>query len=235
MFFNFSPTPPIVSSYAGSFLMRFLQIFWILLAVPVATFVFGYYYPSMEKKSIKTKIDFEIPFVTMHMAAVSSSMIEPSKIFQVIISTGEYPNIPREFRKIINRINIEGYDLVNALREVSRNNASSKLSELLGGMATVITTGGNLMNFFEKRSEGLLLEHRLEREKYNKYAETFMDVYISVVIAAPMILMLLLMIIKISGIGISITSAMISLIMIAGVSIVNFIFIIFLNMKEPPS
>ena len=75
---------------------------------------------------------------------------------------------------------------------------------------TFITSGGDLPDFFDKRAQSLLFEHRLEREEYTKSAETFMDIYISVVIAAPMILMLLLMMMKISGLGISLSSGMIT-------------------------
>ncbi|HDK42593.1 MAG TPA: hypothetical protein ENG87_04385, partial [Candidatus Pacearchaeota archaeon] len=93
----------------------------------------------------------------------------------------------------------------------------------------------NLPEFFNKRAESLLFQYRIEKEKRTKSAETFMDVYISVVIAAPMILMLLLMMMKISGIGLAISSAMITLIMVLGVAMVNVLFLTFLHLKQPPA
>jgi len=159
-------------------------------------------------------------------------MIEPSKIFSVIISTGEYPYLNKEFTKLLNEVNVFGYDLVTALRNIAFNSPSKKLSELLNGLATTITSGGDLSEFFDKRSQTLLFDYRIEREKATKSAETFMDIYISVVIASPMILMLLLIMMKISGLGISLSTTAISLLMVAGVAIVNIIFLVFLQLKQ---
>ena len=210
-----------------------MKVFWILFVIPIGTFLIMYFYPSLEKKSIEKQIDQELPFATINMSAISGSMLEPSKIFTIIIKTKEYPYLEKEFTKLINEINIYGYDLVTALRSIALNNPSKKLADLFNSLATTITSGGDLSEFFDKRSQSLLFEHKLEREKYTKTAETFMDIYISVVIAAPMILMLLLIMMKISGLGISVSSSMITLIMVLGVSIVNIVFLAFLHLRQP--
>ncbi|MEK6884177.1 MAG: hypothetical protein AABY22_31395, partial [Nanoarchaeota archaeon] len=80
----------------------------------------------------------------------------------------------------------------------------------------------------------LLFEYKLDRERRNKTAETFMDIYISVVIAAPMILMLLLIIIKASGLGgINLGIGPLTLIILAIISVINIIFLIILHLKQP--
>ncbi len=71
------------------------------------------------------------------------------------------------------------------------------------GISITVNSGGDINKFFTKRSQSLLLEYRLEREKYAKGIETLMDIYISIVIAAPMILLLLLIMISVSGIDIA--------------------------------
>ena len=233
LFFNFGVEFPLVTRATEEIGTRLLKVFWILFAIPISTFFIMYFYPSMEKKSLANKINQELPFVTIHMFAISGSMIDPSKIFSIIIDTKEYPNIEREFTRLINEINIYGYDLVSALRSTAFNNPSKKLAELFNGLATTITSGGDLRDFFDKRAQSLLFEHRLEREKYTKSAETFMDIYISVVIAAPMILMLLLIMIKISGLGFSLSTSAITLIMVLGVSMINILFLTFLHLKQP--
>jgi len=233
MFFNIGAELPIITLVTESFLERFLKVFWLLFAVPVATFLIMFNYPGMERAAAENRINQELPFATIHMSAISGSMIDPSKIFEIIISTKEYPFIQREFVKLMNEINIYGYDLISALRRSAFNSPSTRLAELFNGIATTITSGGDLPEFFNKRSQSLLLDYRLEREKYARSAETFMDIYISVVIAAPMILMLLLMMMKVSGLGISLSVGMISLIMILGVSAVNIIFLTFLHLRQP--
>ena len=158
-------------------------------------------------------------------------MINPVKIFEIIVSTEEFPYIKKEFTKLINEINVYGYDIVSALRSVAANTPSQKLTELLNGLAITINSGGDLEEFFNKRAESLLFEYKLNREKETKTAETFMDIYISVVIAAPMIFMLLLMMMKISGLGVSMSTSTLTLLIVTGVSIINVIFIGFLHLK----
>ncbi len=233
LFFNFGAELPIITRSAEEITTRLLKVFWVVFAVPAATFFIMFFYPSMEKKSLETKINRELPFATLHMFAISGSLIDPSKIFSVIISTKEYPALEREFTRMINEINIYGYDLVNTLRSTAMNTPSRKLAELFNGFATTVNSGGDLKQFFEKRSESLLFDYRIEREKYTKSAETFMDIYISVVIAAPMILMLLLVLIKVSGLGLSLSTSAITLVMVLGVSMINILFLTFLYLKQP--
>jgi len=233
LFFNIGVELPFISLYQGEFLSRFLKTFWIIFVAPIVTFFSMFLYPSLEKKSIDGRINQELPFVTIHSSAIAGSMIEPSKLFEIITLTKEYPYISREFTKVINEINIYGSNLVNALRESASNTSNEGLKDLLNGLATTITSGGDLRKFFDKRAQTLLFDYKLERERYTKLSETFMDIYISVVIASPMILMLLLMMMKISGLGLSFSSSMISLIMVLGVVVINIAFLVFLYLKQP--
>lgn len=205
----------------------------LVVLIPLITFISLYIYPSLESRSNENSVNQELPFATIHMSAIAGAMIEPSKIFQIIIATKEYPNLSKEFTKIINEINILGYDLISALRNSAANTPSKKLAELLNGIATTIQSGGDLPAFFNKRAETLLFDYRIEREKYTRSSETFMDIYISVVIAAPMIFMLLLMIMQISNLGISLSPSMLSLIMVLGVGMINVFFLMFLHLKQP--
>ena len=233
LFFNIAPELPIITRSTELFGARLIKIVWVIFLVPLGTFLFMYLYPSLEKKSLEGRINQELPFATIHMAAISGSMIEPLKVFSIISSTKEYPNLEREFNKLLNEINIYGYDIVTALKNLALNCPSSKLAELFNGLATTITSGGDLFDFFEKRSQTLLFEYRLDKEKRTKTAETFMDIYISVVIAAPMILMLLLMMMKVSGLGVSLSTSTITLLVVGGVSLINVFFLIFLQIKQP--
>jgi len=48
-----------------------------------------------------------------------------------------------------------------------------------------------------------------------------------------MIFMLLFMMMKISGLGVSLSTQMITLLMVLGVSLINVIFLTFLHLKQP--
>jgi len=111
--------------------------------------------------------------------------------------------------------------------------SNKKLAELFGGMATNVLTGGSLRNYLDKRAENLLMDYRLERNKYISVAETFMDVYISILITAPLILMMLFVIMNLTGLGISLSLPALSLLSIGIVILVNIVFLIVLQIKQP--
>ncbi len=230
--FNLGAIYPFITMVNEEFFVRFSKVFWIPIVLPIITVMSMYVYPSLEKKSAANRIDSELPFAVIHMSAISGSMIDPSRIFEILVSTKEYPTIGREFTKLVNEIHIYGYDLVSALKNTAINSPSKKLADLLNGLATTITSGGNLSGFFEERANTLLLDYRMEREKEIRASETFMDIYISLVIAAPMILMLLLMMMKISGLGIQLSINMITLIIILVVGAINVFFLMFLILKQ---
>ncbi|MCX6748197.1 MAG: type II secretion system F family protein [Candidatus Pacearchaeota archaeon] len=217
-----------------SFSLNNLLIGLLLIpGLPCLTFFSYYFYPYAEKQSLGSKINQELPFVALHMSAIAGSGIEPSQIFRIVGLERDYPNTGKEVRKIINQVNVYGYDLISALKNTARETSSLKFAELLNGIATTISSGGSLNEFLDKRAETLLFEYRLEREKYAKSAETFMDVYISIVIAAPMILTLLLILMSVGGIGIGMSSGMLATVIILIVSLINVVFLAYLHLSQP--
>lgn len=232
-FVNVSFSWPFFSIVDGDYLARFVKVIWIPFVVPAIVFLSIYYYPSTEKKSIERRIDQELPFAVIHMSAVSGSGIEPSSIFKIIGLNKEYPYLRKEIRKILNQINLYGYDLVTALNNAAKSSPSEKLAELFSGISSTITSGASLSEFFEKRSESLLLSYRLERENYTKLVETFMDIYISLVIAAPMIFLLLLIMMTLSGISVGLTGPQLSVLSVAVIALLNVFFLVFLQLRQP--
>jgi len=219
-----------------SILVRFSQIFWIVFAIPLSFGALMYFYPRSEAKNLGKKIDQELPFIVIHMSAIATSGVEPLSIFKIILKSEEYKYTNREFKKLMNLINFHGKDLITALKRMAKSSPSSKLRELLEGLANSITSGGDLHEFLDKHSENLLFDYRLEREKYTKTSETFMDIYISIVIAAPMILLMLFVIMGSTGalgnfLGLSAT--VLGFLIILAIIILNVGFLVFLKLKQP--
>ena len=233
LFINLNLTPPIIEIVKSDFLMRMIINLWMPIFIPLLVFVMFFYYPTAEKGAIGNAINNELPFVVIHLSAVAGSLIEPTKMFEVIIATGEYKNTRKEFIGLVNQINVYGYDLVTALRDAADKSPSKKLAELYRGLATTVVSGGDLQNFLDKRAQTLLFEYRLDREKYTKMTESFMDIYISIVIAAPMIFMLVLIMIRISNLGLSLTEEAITVLIISIVTGINILFLVFLQIKQP--
>jgi len=168
------------------------------------------------------------------MAAIAGSDIEPTKIFEMVAKAQDYPNVGKEIQKILVQVQIYGYDLVTSLKNVAGRTPNKRLSELFSGLATNIATGGHLKTYLEKKAENFLIDYRLERQEYSALAGTFMDVYISILIAAPLVLMMLFIVMNVAGLslgGLGINALLI--LSVFGIVVVNIIFLVVLNMKQP--
>jgi len=208
---------------------------WLaVIIIPAATFFIVLFYPLSEMSSIQNKIDDELPFAAMHMAAIASSGVEPSKVFTILASSEEYPSIKKEMRKIVNMINFYGYDLSTALKITAKTTSSNRLSELLNGLAATITGGGELKDYLEKIASDSLLDYKLRRKKFITVSETYADIYTGLLIAAPLMFMLILVLMNVvtGNIG-GMSSTTIALIGIGAIALLNIGFLIFLEVSQP--
>jgi flagellar protein FlaJ len=169
------------------------------------------------------------------MSAIAGSDVEPTKIFQIIADSKEYKFVGREMQKVINQMELYGADLVVALKNIARTTLNSRLAELLNGMATNVSTGASLKNYLEKKSETMLIDYRLERERYNSLAANFMDIYISVLITAPLILIIIIVIMNVANLNfMQLSTSFLVGISLAILILANIAFLIFLKIKQPP-
>ncbi len=236
LFFNFSLTYPFISFTEEIILIRAIKLFWILIAFPVISGFLVFIYPSSEARNLGFRINQELPFVTIHMSAIASSGVEPDKIFEIILKSEEYKYTRIEFKKLTNLVNFHGEDIVSALLKISSSSPSDKLRELLNGLAITTKIGGDLHMYLDKHAESMLFDYKLEREKYIRISETFMDIYISIAIATPMILLMLFIIIGSTGLTgglFNLSLNVLSLLLIMIIVLLNLFFLLLLGLKQP--
>jgi pilus assembly protein TadC len=238
LFYNISLSFPFISipPVTDTIFLRFIKFVWLIFLIPGITAGLMIFYPSSEANNLGSKINQELPFVVIHMSAIATSGVEPLSIFKIILKNDEYKYTNIEFRKLINLINFHGKDFVSALKETAKTCPSDDLKNLLDGLATTITSGGDLHQHLDKHAESLLFDYKLEREKYTKTSETFMNIYISVAIAAPMIFLMLFVIMGSTGTlmsYINLSIEVLSLLMILALGFINVLFLMFLHLKQP--
>ena len=228
-----NPFPVFSFLGTGGLALRLLKNISFSLAAGMASFWLFYVYPSTQAASISGKIRSELPFVVIHMSSVAGSGVEPSRIFRILSVSPEYPAVSKEIRKIINYVNLYGYDLVGSLRGIAKTTSNEKLSELFNGIATTISGGGSLKDYLNKKAEDMLLDYKLERKKYSNIAETSMDIYIGILVAAPLIFMVMLVVMNVTGMGGGMSMQMVSYLIVIGVALINVAFLIFLQVRQP--
>jgi len=225
---------PVFSLVKEGILLRLLNNVLIALILPVIVFFLFYLYPASQASSIKTKIENELPFAIIHMSAIAGSGVEPVKVFNIIATSYEYPAVSSEIKKLMNMINLYGYDLVTSLKEAAKTTSSEKLGAVLTGIANITISGGDLKEYLEKKAADSLLDYKLQMKSEASAAETSMDLYIGVLIAAPLILMVMLVIMgAVPGLGFKgMSTVFLSYLVIGGIALLNIGFLVFLKMKK---
>ncbi len=239
------------SLISGVIAVSFFSVLFILLgygifSAIIRTLIFSlvavsgvftafYLYPASVANTRRRNIKEDLPFAIIHMSAVAGSGAQPIAMFDLILSSGEYKGLEGEVRKIVNYVNLFGYDLGTALKSVATTTPSKPFRELLLGITATIEGGGDLREYLEGKSDEAMTTYRLERKKYIETLSTYSDIYTGILIAAPLLFMTTLAIIntlggKIGGLDVSTLSA----IGVYGViPIMNILFMLFLNVIQP--
>lgn len=207
-----------------------------IIIVPLIVLVAFMSYPSSEASSIRGKINDELPFAVMHMAAIAGSGIEPSKVFEILASSNEYPALRREMMKIVNQINFYGYNLVNALRSTAKTSSNPRFTDILNGIATTISSGGDLKEYLSKIAQDTMLDYKLRRKRFTTISETYADIYTGLLVAAPLMFMLILVLMNVIGGGLGgMSTGTLAIIGIGVLIVINIGFLVFLQVSQPES
>ncbi len=194
-----------------------------------------YLYPFMKIKERRKSITTNMPFAINHIASVSASGVPPSSMFELISQSGEYGEVAIEIKKIVDFVQIFGYDLLTAIKSVAATTPSIEFKEFLEGMVSTIETGGDLESYLKQQAQQSTLRYQLERQRYNETISTYSDLYTGLLIAAPLFFIASLALINMLG-G-SLAGMSVDMVMAMGAYLIipalNLAFLAFLQMSQP--
>lgn len=226
---------PLFFIILGLLFGSFVNGFFLAILGSALTFISFYFYPASLIGGRRRKIKDDLPFALIHMSAVAGSGARPIDIFDLLIKSGEYRELGKEVNKIMNYVNLFGYDLTTALKNIAKTTPSPEFRELLNGMISTIETGGDLKEYLDGKAQDTMSTYKLERDKYVKTLETYSDIYTSILIAAPLLFIVVLAIINV--IGGKLGGFDVGIIALVGtygfVPVLNVGYIIFLTLSQP--
>lgn len=229
----------------------FLSIVFFILRYPlyhvlIRSVVFGlvsaglcatifYVYPFMKIKERRRNTMTNMPFAINHLSSVSASGVPPARMFELIAQSTEYGDVAIEIKKIVDFMDVFGYDLLTALRSVSATTPSIPFKEFLEGMVSTIETGGDLDSYLKQKAEESTTTYQLERQRYNESISTYSDIYTGLLIAAPLFFIAALALINmlggtLGGMGVETVMALAAYL---AIPLLNVIFLVFLQVSQP--
>ncbi|MEM7822879.1 MAG: type II secretion system F family protein [Candidatus Aenigmatarchaeota archaeon] len=153
-------------------------------------FLFGYWYPTMRIGVLKKDIERSLPFAAFYMTTIASSGSNPIEIFRLLrVKKGI---IGREAQRIYTNVTALGMDLNTALQRAAMRSPSTAFSELLIGMSSVLTAGGNLEEYLKVKTESLMAGYRRMLSDYSKQVSLYTEIYTTLVIIGSLLFVVLL-------------------------------------------
>ncbi len=174
---------------------------FMMSVIPVVFFLICFFvlytYPFEKLKHKARNIDANMPFAVNHLAAIASSGVPPERAFEMLTQFKEYGSVSVEAKNIVDRINIFGEDLTQALTHVAKTTPSKPLRDLLYGIMSITVSGGNLKDYLNEVASIALFNYKLARRKYIETLSTYADIYTGILIAAPLFLVAILTVMNI--------------------------------------
>lgn len=165
----------------------------------IAAFGMCYVYPVLTISSKVRKIDANLPLTANFMAVLASSGMPPERIFRSLAKVGDEFGVGEEMRRAIADTELMGLDLKDALKKASLRSASRKFGTLLDGIVTTSHMGGDLSSFLRDESEKFKKLRVTSMKSFLDSLAGMAEVYVSMMIALPLVLVVMLSVMSFLG------------------------------------
>lgn len=195
------------------------------------TYALLYSTPSSKAGDRRREIDRMMPHAVHFMYALSKSGISILDIIKSLAKHAEtYGEIAKEMDFVIRKVEYFGKDLRRSLIELSETTPSQTLKEFISGILTMIESGGDLPLFFAEKAEHYREHARVEQKGFLETLGLFAEVYITILVAAPLFFIIIQVVMLVMGSG---TMTMIYMIVYLMIPCGSVVFIVFIHMLSP--
>jgi flagellar protein FlaJ len=186
-----------VAVFAAALVTGFSSAIIIFLALNV--------YPSVQVDTRRRILEEELPYVASHMAVLSRAGLPPEKIFKSmtqIEASGIRSVAAEEAENIIRDVHFLGCDIFTAMERRIRGSPSKKFVDYLDGFISVSRSGGELTNYFLASAKGFMDSARIAAKQLVETLGGLAEVYISVMVVFPLLIVVMLSVMGMVGGGI---------------------------------
>lgn len=215
-------------------ILQILVLVGLGLIVPILAYVVLKGSPAGKAKKISRDIEKRLPSAMSFISAMASTDINIDVIFKELARQPIYGEIRTEAEWITRDTELLGIDILTAIKKATTRTPSRKFQDFLQGVITTSTSGGQLKPYFLLKAEEYEKDAKLEMKSRMETLGLLAESFVTVVVAFPLFLVVILAIMAI--VGGSASSTMMILYLVVGLMIplaqFGFIFIIWNSEKE---
>ena len=191
--------------------------------------------PAGKAKSRGRDIDKRIAAAMSFISAMASADVNIDVIFKELSRQKAYGEISHEAAWITRDTELLGSDILTAIRKAAKRSPSSKFQDFLQGVITTSTSGGQLKPYFLLKADEYAKENKLALKSQMETLGMLAESFVTVVVAFPLFLVLILAIMAVVGGGDPGFMVMMLYLIVIGmipISQFGFIFVIWNMSKE---
>jgi len=206
-----------------------------LFAIAFTTIGF-YCYPFYCADVTKRQLEDELPFTTGYMAILASAGVSPENIFNSLANFSVPLALTGQAKDVVRDVNLFGSDIISALEETSKRNASEGFREMIQGFISTIHSGGNLAAYLRGKSMQYMKLKRISLKKYSDTLSMLAEFYVALLLTGPLMLIIMLSVMAMLGggtIGIFSPDLLLNLLTYLGIPLGAIVFLILLDATSP--
>ena len=175
-------------------------ICFVSLGGGVLVFAMYYYYPRLKASQRRRRIDSTLPHAIVFMYALSEGGVELPRILKRVSQSEDvFGEVATEFHGITIDLERFNFGLLAALNEGKYLTPSETFRGFLDDLMNIQQSGGDLNTFLQNKSESYLKSARRRQENFLETLGTIAEVYVTLIIVGPILLIIILVIMGIAG------------------------------------
>ncbi len=172
--------------------INILIILFALLLIPTCTFAIFYFYPNIKAWERGRKINVYLPYAIGYISSMAEIGVVPYVIFKTLAEAEEsYGEVSREAKQIVRDVELLGYDLITALRNLAVTTPSTSFRTFIQGAITSVTSGGEMGRYFLTKAEEFMEENRRRYTDFISTLGIISEVYITGMVAGPLFIIVM--------------------------------------------
>lgn len=161
------------------------------LGISGVLFFLFYTYPTTVSKNRGNKIKKILPFAVSYMATIASSKLPPITLFKTLSRFKEYGEVAEESKIITRDVDVFGMTFSTAVRKEAKRTPSREFRELLWGLNSILTSGGDMEFYLKQKGDELMSDYRRRIRKYSQDISLFVEIYLTLIITGSIFFIVL--------------------------------------------
>jgi len=190
-------------AFVGQYRLPFAAVgFGAILAAVLGglTFAGFYYAPVLTVSGRRQEIEITLPQAIVFMYALSHGGMNLTEILRAVAEADDtYGEVAAEFDTVLRDLELFGNDTFTALQNLRNSTPSDGLEEFLDDLLGLLESGGDVTVFLEDAAADYLEEARDEQADFLETLAILSEVFIVGFVAAPLFLIVILVVISLVG------------------------------------